>query len=232
MNRRDLQKAQTLQDILRSAEELFLKQGFEKTSMQGIAEHAGLTKGALYHHFDSKEKLFTRICDDHHAALLQAVFPLIEDRETSAFERLRKSLELYQGTGMSGMSFVSQYLRRRGDEGSAFLRNALTRSDRNFYVTVAAPLLREGRDRGEWNFASSPEVLAVFLQRIQLAVSEEVNLVFAENDESAESRIKEILGAQIYAFSRILNLDLETASVLVDLEGSLHFYRALLGRAG
>jgi AcrR family transcriptional regulator len=233
MNRRDLQKHETLTDILRSAEELFLNQGFEKTTMRGIADHAGLTKGALYHHFDSKEKLFARICDDHNTALLDSVLPIVEDKKASVFERLRRVLELHQGTGISGFSFVSHYLLRRGDEGSAFLRERLTRSERNFYVTVVAPLLKEGRERGEWGFASSPEVLALLFQRLGLGIGEEINMVFAEmaSRSNAENRIKEILGAYIYVISRIFNIDLEAASRLIGLEGSLRFYHTLLKKS-
>jgi AcrR family transcriptional regulator len=228
MNRRDLQKSETLRDILRSAEELFLEQGFEKTPMRQIAEHAGLTKGALYHHFVSKEELFERICGDHSAALLEAVLPVTGDPALSAFDRFRKCLELYRGMGMSDISFVSEFLTRRGDEGNAFLRERLTKHDRAFYLTVIAPILREGREKGEWNFASSPEILAVFLHHLNLGVNEEIDLIFSAMSEEAEKRIREVLGTYVYALSRIINVDMEKVSLLLNLEESLHLYHALL----
>lgn len=39
------------------AKELFLKQGYENTTLDEIAKQSGFTKGAIYHHFKSKEEL-------------------------------------------------------------------------------------------------------------------------------------------------------------------------------
>ncbi len=47
------------QQILRAAEDLFTKQGFEGVSMDLVAEQAGVSKQTVYSHFQSKEKLFS-----------------------------------------------------------------------------------------------------------------------------------------------------------------------------
>ena len=39
------------------AADLFIEQGYEKTSLREIAERVGVTKAALYYHFASKEEL-------------------------------------------------------------------------------------------------------------------------------------------------------------------------------
>jgi AcrR family transcriptional regulator len=45
------------QQLLDSAHALFLKKGLRGTSMDEIAQNAGLTKGALYFHFTNKEDI-------------------------------------------------------------------------------------------------------------------------------------------------------------------------------
>jgi len=45
------------EDILHSAVDLFLEKGYEGTSMEAIAKKSSLTKGGLYHHFNSKEEI-------------------------------------------------------------------------------------------------------------------------------------------------------------------------------
>lgn len=47
--------------LIQVATELFAKRGFESTSVQSIVEAAGVTKGAMYHHFDSKDDLLYEI---------------------------------------------------------------------------------------------------------------------------------------------------------------------------
>jgi len=46
------------QHILDSALHVFATQGFEKASMREIAATAGLTTGAIYHHYKNKDDLF------------------------------------------------------------------------------------------------------------------------------------------------------------------------------
>jgi AcrR family transcriptional regulator len=55
---REESKARTRQELLRAAQRLFLRNGFVATSLSDIAEEAGLTKGAVYSNFESKEDLF------------------------------------------------------------------------------------------------------------------------------------------------------------------------------
>jgi len=44
--------------ILKAAEECFVRDGYDAASVAEICERAGVTKGALYHHFPSKQALF------------------------------------------------------------------------------------------------------------------------------------------------------------------------------
>lgn len=54
---------ETVRRILDTAEELFIQKGYDHTSLQEILEATGLSKGAIYHHFASKEEIFYSVCD-------------------------------------------------------------------------------------------------------------------------------------------------------------------------
>lgn len=47
----------TRERILEVALDLFIEQGYEKASLREIAERVGVTKAALYYHFESKEDI-------------------------------------------------------------------------------------------------------------------------------------------------------------------------------
>src|SRR5690348_10068598 len=53
--------ARTRLDILRAARKLFADQGYADTTTSEIAEAAGVTVGALFHHFDGKAGLFRSV---------------------------------------------------------------------------------------------------------------------------------------------------------------------------
>ncbi len=50
-------------DVMRAAVELFATRGYANTSVQQIVEAAGVTKGAMYHYFESKDDLLFDIYD-------------------------------------------------------------------------------------------------------------------------------------------------------------------------
>jgi len=59
---RDKSKKRTA--ILKGAEDVFIREGYELASMDTIAEHAGVSKKTVYNHFGSKENLFEIIVDE------------------------------------------------------------------------------------------------------------------------------------------------------------------------
>jgi AcrR family transcriptional regulator len=66
-------RATTIAAILRAARSLFTARGFEATSIDDIAADAGVAKGAVYHHFDSKEQIFGCVFEEMSAELATLV---------------------------------------------------------------------------------------------------------------------------------------------------------------
>jgi AcrR family transcriptional regulator len=55
--------AETRRALVASARELFGSRGYAGTSVEEVVRHAGLTKGALYHHFRDKDELFRGVVE-------------------------------------------------------------------------------------------------------------------------------------------------------------------------
>jgi AcrR family transcriptional regulator len=98
----------TIAQILSSARKLFATGGFETTSIDDIAAGAGVAKGAVYHHFASKEEIFTRVLEDvqREIAALSDVFDLIAAETLryllAATEPGRKRILLVDGPTVIG----------------------------------------------------------------------------------------------------------------------------------
>jgi AcrR family transcriptional regulator len=66
--RKPQERAAVTRDLLlRAAEQVFARVGYEKAQVEGIAEAAGFSKGALYAHFRSKEELFLALYEAKNA---------------------------------------------------------------------------------------------------------------------------------------------------------------------
>lgn len=61
---RQAQKAATRADLLRIGRRVFTRHGYDATSVAMLCRAAGVTHGALYHHFPSKLELFAAVTDD------------------------------------------------------------------------------------------------------------------------------------------------------------------------
>ena len=53
----------TVEKILEVSQRLFLEKGYDNTKIQDIADELGMTKGAIYHHFKSKEEIMDVLGD-------------------------------------------------------------------------------------------------------------------------------------------------------------------------
>ncbi|MFL6673452.1 MAG: TetR family transcriptional regulator [Massilia sp.] len=87
MARRTKEEAAATRDsILDAAEQLFVEQGVSRTTLQHIASAAGVTRGAIYWHFDDKGALFNAMME--RATLpLESALQLLD--QTDAAEPLR-----------------------------------------------------------------------------------------------------------------------------------------------
>ena len=67
------QSEQTQRQIIETAAQLFARKGFHGTSIADLAQTTGLTKGALYHHFENKDALFFAVVNTVHDAWREEV---------------------------------------------------------------------------------------------------------------------------------------------------------------
>ena len=81
------------QKLAQAAFELFAKHGFKDVNLDQVAEKAGVTKGSLYCHYDSKHALILAACNHYYRTYQQRVHRELA-KVTDPLERLRAMLEL------------------------------------------------------------------------------------------------------------------------------------------
>lgn len=63
MNRNASRGRATREHLVDVATELFAAEGYDRTSIEAVMRAAGVSKGALYHHFPGKDALFEAVLD-------------------------------------------------------------------------------------------------------------------------------------------------------------------------
>lgn len=80
---------ETVRKILDTAERLFIEKGYERASLQDILDETGLSKGAIYHHFASKEDIFYSVCDRIGQRNGEVLAQVRDDPSLNGLEKLR-----------------------------------------------------------------------------------------------------------------------------------------------
>jgi len=82
------------QEILRTAARLFQQQGYDATSMNDVAAALKLSKGGLYHHFQSKDEILFDLMDHAMEITQERVINPVRDIADPE-ERLRMLIRLH-----------------------------------------------------------------------------------------------------------------------------------------
>lgn len=132
--------------ILAAAKELFVKKGFEETSMGDIAAAAGITRPALHYYFRTKERLFQAVF----GGILQSLAPGIEDilaQDDGIMEKLSRLVDIYLDTFLREPSlplFVMMEIQR----DARHLVETAVRLDFARYVEMIASYFTSEMDAG------------------------------------------------------------------------------------
>ena len=149
--RRKLQGRETEQRILQAALKLMREHGFEHVSVRDICSLAGITTGAFYHHFPSKEALISK----GFGALDHYMCQALQGRgEEAPVERLRAILTAYADfmERESGELTARYYMLRLSNV------QAGVRLDPTLYIHRAMiECFEQARERGEFLGDRSPE---------------------------------------------------------------------------
>lgn len=93
----------TLQVILITAENEFLEKGFRGASLRNIVKEAGVTTGAFYGYFKSKEQLFDALVEEQYSTLMAEYCRVQNEFFELPADKLREDMGKYSGDCMEWM---------------------------------------------------------------------------------------------------------------------------------
>ncbi|HTH35712.1 MAG TPA: TetR/AcrR family transcriptional regulator [Xanthobacteraceae bacterium] len=165
-------KAERPQEILQAAFDEFSRNGYATTTLEAIAERAGVTKGTIYVYFENKEHLFISMVREVTKATLDTVHDMFASHDGSTADLLRAQF-----------SFIYQHIvadRRRREVVRMLIAEAPrfpALADR-YHEEILKPCLdmlrqaiQRGIDRGEFRksaIVDSPQVVIAPIALVDL----------------------------------------------------------------
>ena len=130
----------TEKNILNTARKHFLKDGFSGASLRNIVKDAGLTTGAFYKYYPTKEALFDALTDPYIEHIYQIYDRVVEDFEKLSAKEQTSNMSDTSGDGMDQMiDYIYEHydnfrlLLKCGDSGKfeTFIHNMVEREMRS-----------------------------------------------------------------------------------------------------
>lgn len=130
----------TEKNILNTARKHFLKDGFSGASLRNIVKDAGLTTGAFYKYYPTKEVLFDALTDPYIEHIYQIYDRVVEDFEKLSAKEQTSNMSDTSGDGMDQMiDYIYEHydnfrlLLKCGDSGKfeTFIHNMVDREMRS-----------------------------------------------------------------------------------------------------
>jgi AcrR family transcriptional regulator len=128
--------------LLEAAEECFTKYGFDASGVDKICKTAGMSKGAFYHHFSSKEDLFLEMLNQWLEIIDRYIKSAREDSSNmlEMFVNISKAKKIFKDAGSKLPIFIELWVRATRDDN---LRK-ITIGSYYKYLNLFTELIEEG----------------------------------------------------------------------------------------
>ncbi len=154
LSRKERERQRYRKEILEAASELFALHGYEKTSMQQIADNAELSVGKLYSHFGGKEEIYREVIA-FHAKEIGEKCELACTPGMAPLDQIRARISAAIEHCSSNANFLRLF-----DSGWQKELNDLERQAKEEQSNIIVDLFRQAAERGEIH-KEDPRLLAV-----------------------------------------------------------------------
>ncbi len=212
---RNKQPEETVNLILDVSFRLFMEKGYEHTSIQDIIAHlGGLSKGAIYHHFKSKEDILVAVTDRMTAESNQMLAEIRDRADLDGKEKLKRIFKDSINRPVQNDIFT---IAPDFHSNSKLLFSLLHDTIENVAPNYILPILRQGIADGSIE-TDYPEQLA---ELILLAANVWMNPMIFDSSEEESFRKFMILGQMLKGFG----LDIMDSEMLERLTELTAIYR-------
>jgi len=205
------------------AQRLIVTKGYEAMSIQDVLDELNVSKGALYHYFDSKESLLDGVVDRMAEAGMARVRPVLEDPDIPALRQLEGVLGMLADFKAEQKDLVQAILEVWIADGNAVTREKVRRLTVRWMGPILSQVIRKGVAEGVVH-TETPEETAQILMYLALGVQQLATelLLARRRGEVSFEQVRRTFEAYTRAFERILGVP--ERSVTLAEESTLRFW--------
>ncbi|MBU0934897.1 MAG: TetR/AcrR family transcriptional regulator [Spirochaetes bacterium] len=212
------------EQFLDAAQALFTNRGYEETTVAAIIDSLGMSKGAFYHYFGSKEDLLDALAERQAAQVSRMLQPLVDDKSQNALQKLNGLFNSSVSYKAQNREFILELMRIMYDDRNLRLRKRMETQSIKASVPLIAAIISQGMQSGEFNVTDAEETASLVLQLgtyLSDRVSETMLRTVAPEDATARTakteQVLRALASYCSSMERILGAP--AGSIQLDSSG-------------
>ena len=194
-------------EILDAALRLMHDKGYEQMTIQDVLTQLQMSKGALYHYFDSKKALLDGIVESMGESGSAALGAVVENPDLGAIEKLHAYFQMSTAWKSEHATEVTTTMRLWRHENNALLRQKISQESMRSTTPSLEAIIRQGRQEGVFD-TEHPREAAIIVAGMGLhladAIIDAIDEDGAEPLDTSGSRAQSVIAAYTDAFERIL----------------------------
>jgi AcrR family transcriptional regulator len=198
-------------EILDVAQRLMVTAGYEQMTIQDILDSLGISKGAFYHYFSSKQELLEAIIERMLDDAEKLLAPLLNDSTLPALVKFERFFSSVADWKTAQKSFVLALLKVWYQDDNAIVRQKLRVTMVQHVSPLIAAIIRQGNQEGVMA-ASDPDQAGEVALQLVYDLSDTIGLLLLSYQSAIDSlgpiaakiaayteAIERVLGARPYS---------------------------------
>ncbi|HDQ25412.1 MAG TPA: TetR/AcrR family transcriptional regulator, partial [bacterium] len=190
--------------IVEAAQSLFMRDGYDNTSVNSIIEAVKLAKGTFYHYFSSKEGLLDAILDDFAVKIIEDIRTVMRD-STDAITKMNRMLNRGRQFKIEQKELVMMVTRAMYNPANLLLRHKLAEANIKHSLPVFREIIEQGEAEGAFKTAGAFET-ALIIMKLGEGISDVIAQYILKEEKTDEDgeNIKRMSAAFNEAICRLL----------------------------
>jgi AcrR family transcriptional regulator len=208
-------------EILDAAERQIRTVGYDAMSVQALQDDLGVSRGAIYHYFDSKEAILDAVIERTSRAGIDLLRPIVDDPELDAMAKLQAIFTAGAAWKVQRSDLLLAIIESWMAPSNDLVRYRTERATFTDFARLMAQVIRQGKGEGVMD-PTSPEHAAMLLTAIFTGTADRVRRLMLDRRDGRVTfeEVSQFMRAYEEAIERILGVPPDSFT-LIDL-ASLH----------
>jgi len=202
-------------EIFNAAQELFLTQGYEKTSVENIIKKVGIAKGTFYYYFKSKEDLLDKLVKRMTDKIQIEIKKIVKKTDLDAISKLEKAYSVAGNIKLENIHLIKLMLKILYEKDNLILRYKVYKSNVELVVPEFSKIIEQGVKEKLFNTPYPYEAAKLFFE-LGSVLGDTISKQFLKLDEKPENMDKMVKEIEVYedAIERILGAKKGTINIV------------------